>query len=130
MSSPVMTYRRLVMSEDLNHAHRLFGGQIMKWSDEAAAMYAMCQLETRKLVTVKVTELVFKSPVKEGDILEFFADTTSSGRTSLQVHLDVKRKPIEDKTVPSSTVLSCDFTFVAVDDSGRPTPHKFAKLPF
>lgn len=122
-SKNVLTYRKLVMSEDLNHAHRLFGGQIMKWTDEAAALYVMCQLETRKVVTVKVTELLFKEPVKEGDILEFYATTTKVGRTSLVVELNVVRKAIEDKTTPT-TVLSCEFTFVAVDDSGKPTSHK------
>lgn len=126
MTKPVLTYRKLVMSEDLNHANRLFGGQIMKWADEATAMYAMCQLGTRKLVTVRVTELVFKEPVKGGDILEFMASTIKTGRTSLGVHLDVLRKSIEDRTVVPTVVLSCDFTFVAVDDNGKPTPHKFA----
>lgn len=128
--NPTLTYRKLVMSEDLNHAHRLFGGQIMKWTDEAAAMYVMCQLETRKVVTVKVTELLFKEPVKEGDILEFYASTIDTGRTSIRVKLDVHRKSIEDKAVAPVTVLSCEFTFVAVDDAGKPTMHKFAKVPF
>lgn len=124
LNKPVLTYRKLVMSEDLNHAHRLFGGQIMKWTDEAAAMYVMCQLETRKVVTVKVTELLFKEPVSEGDILEFYASTTKIGRTSIQIKLDVTRKSIEDKTLLPAVVLSCEFTFVAVDDKGKPTTHK------
>ena len=127
MNKPTLTYRKLVMSEDLNHANRLFGGQIMKWTDEAAAMYVMCQLETRKVVTVKVSELEFKEPVKGGDILEFFASTTRVGRTSINVKLDVHRKSIEDKAIAPAIVLSCEFVFVAVDDKGKPTAHKLAK---
>ena len=125
----MFTYRKLVMPEDLNPAHRLFGGRIMQWSDEAAALYAMCQLETRKLVTLKVSEILFKEPVKNGDILEFFASTTKTGRTSFGVKLEVFRKSIEDKSQQAPLVLSCEFTFVTVNDEGNPIAHKFAPTP-
>ena len=121
-----MTFRKLVMPGDLNPAGRLFGGKVMMWADEAAALYAMCQLETKRLVTMKVSEILFKEPVKEGDVLEFMASTLKVGRTSFTVNLDVVRKSIEDKTIVSPTVLSCQFTFVTVDFSGASTPHKFA----
>jgi acyl-CoA hydrolase len=124
--NPTMTFRKLVMPGDLNPAHRLFGGRIMFWADEAAAMYAMCQLETKQLVTLKVSDILFKEPVKEGDVLEFMANTLKVGRTSYTVNIDVRRKSIEDKTLPSPVVLSCQFTFVTVDAEGHSTPHKFA----
>lgn len=123
----MMTYRKLVMPEDLNPANRLFGGRIMQWADEAAALYAMCQLETRKLVTLKVSEILFKEPVKNGDILEFIANTTKTGTTSFGVKLEVYRKSIEDKSQQAPLVLSCEFTFVTVNDQGTPVAHKFAK---
>jgi acyl-CoA thioesterase YciA len=115
------------MPGDLNSAHTLFGGTIMKWADEAVSIYVMCQLGTKKVVTLKVSEILFKEPVQEGDVLEFMASTVKVGNTSITVKLDVQRKSIEDKTIVAPTVLSCEFVFVAVDDKGRPTQHKLSK---
>lgn len=113
----------MVMPGDLNAANRLFGGRIMQWADEAAVMYAMCQLSSRQLVTVKVSEVLFKEPVMQGDILEFMTNTLRVGKTSLGVKLDVYRKSIEDKMQGQSLVFTCEFTFVQVDDTGSPTEH-------
>ena len=121
---PVLTYRRLVMPGDLNAANSLFGGQIMKWADEAAAMYAMCQLQDQRVVTLKVSEILFKEPVKQGDFLEFWAKTAKVGRTSLTVHLEVYRKEIEKPEYKHQVVLSCQFVFVRVDEAGKATPHR------
>ena len=36
--------RKLIKPEDLNSRETLFGGQLLKWIDEEAAIFAMCQL--------------------------------------------------------------------------------------
>ncbi len=41
--------RKLIKPEDLNAGHTLFGGQLLKWIDEEAAIYAMCQLNNRRV---------------------------------------------------------------------------------
>lgn len=122
----VQHYRKLVMPGDLNSADRLFGGQIMKWADEAAALYAMCQLRTKHLVTLKVSEILFKEPVLQGDVLEFHTHTIAAGRTSFTVGLEVCRKEVEDPTKEHRPVLSCQFIFVTVDENGKKTPHRLA----
>lgn len=130
MSTPntadVLTYRRLVMPGDLNPANRLFGGEIMKWADEAAAMYAMCQLQTKQMVTLKVSEILFKEPVKQGDLLEFWASTARAGNSSFTVALKVVRKEIEAPDAEHATVLSCEFVFVTVDENGKAIKHRHA----
>jgi len=123
-----LSYRKLVMPGDLNPAHTLFGGRIMLWADEAVSMYVMCQLETKKVVTLKVSEILFKEPVREGDVLEFMVNTVKVGNTSITVKLEVRRKSIEDKSIVAPVVLSCEFIFVAVDDNGRPSQHKLSKI--
>lgn len=128
MSPSVMTYRRLVMPGDLNAANRLFGGEIMKWADEAAALYAMCQLQTKRLVTLKVSEILFKEPVRQGDVLEFWAHILKKGKTSFTVRLEVKRKTIETPHEEHPAVMSCEFVFVTVDENGKATPHRFAEI--
>src|SRR6478736_4310164 len=96
----MMTYRKLVMPGDANPAERLFGGTLMKWADEAAVLYAMCQMGTQAVVTLKISEILFKNPSKSGDILEFWTKVKKAGRTSLTVDCVVTRKKIG----PTSTV--------------------------
>lgn len=122
MKNKTLTFRKLVMIGDLNAANSLFGGQLMKWSDEAAALYAMCQMKTQKIVTLKVSELLFLKPIKSGDFLEFYGSTLKVGKTSFTVKLEVIRKKIEDDS--REDVFSCEMIFVSVDDQGNSVPHK------
>jgi len=120
-TNKVLTYRRHVKTEDLNAAGTLFGGRLMEWCDEAGALYAFCQMKTKKIVTLKVSELIFKEATKLGDILEFYAYTTKEGNTSLTFNLEVIRKTIGKESL-SKEILSCEMVFVAIDDNGRPCP--------
>lgn len=134
----MMTYRKLVMSGDENHAKRLFGGTLLKWADEAAVLYAMCQMGTQSVVTLKISEILFKNPAKSGDVLEFWTRIKKIGRTSLTVDCVAARKRIglvqaepekpdlENGTYlgdPRGIILSCEFVFVAIDETGTPVPH-------
>ena len=44
--------RKLIKPEDLNAGGSLFGGQLLRWIDEEAAIYAMCQLDNNKVITL------------------------------------------------------------------------------
>ena len=141
-SSPsplILTYRKLVMPEDENPAHRLFGGRLMQWSDEAAALYAMCQMRTTSVVTLRVSEILFRNPAKTGDILEFWTRVKKIGTTSLTVECKVMRKDIgaairepqipKDEGLEKSKllILSCEFVFVHLGPNGKPAPHHMDK---
>jgi acyl-CoA hydrolase len=137
-----MTYRKLVMPGDENPAKRLFGGRLMQWADEAAALFAMCQMRTQSIVTLKISEVLFKNPAQSGDILEFWTRHTKTGRTSMTVECVVTRKQIglplsapeaprfkDGKYIgdPTGIILSCEFVFVAIDPaSGKPVQHGLA----
>lgn len=111
--------RRLVMPSDLNYAHSLFGGRVLQWIDEEAAMYAICQLETNCLVTKHIGEISFESPALQGDIVEFGLSTEAVGRTSITVSCLVRNKATK-KTI----CLAEDIVFVKVDpDTRQPVPH-------
>src|SRR4051812_48773573 len=97
MDKLIMTYRKLVMPEDENPARRLFGGRLTQWADEAAALFAMCQMQTQSVVTLKISEIYFKNPAKSGDILEFWTRNKKIGRTSLTVECVVTRKNLKKK---------------------------------
>ncbi len=102
--------RRLVMPQDLNYAHSLFGGRALAWIDEEAAIYAICQLDTNCLVTKHIGAISFESPALQGDVVEFGLETKKVGRTSITVTCLVRNK-ITKKTI----CLADDIVFVKVD---------------
>lgn len=133
---PVMTFRKLVMPDDLNHASTLFGGRLLQWTDEAAVLFAMCQLGTNSVVTLKMSEVLFKRPARNGDILEFWTYKNKIGKTSIEVCCDVVKKDFDNQTDGPSydpkidtdrKILSCSFVFVSVDEDGKSIPHKLGK---
>ena len=107
------------MPQDLNYANALFGGRALEWIDEEAAIYAICQLETNKLVTKHIGEISFESPAVQGDIVEFGLETRAVGRTSITVSCLVRNKATK------KTICFADYiVFVAVDpDTKQPVPH-------
>lgn len=141
MNEYILTYRKLVMPDDLNHAKTLFGGRLLQWADEAAVIYAMCQIGSKSIVTLKMSEVLFKNPARSGDVLEFWTRKNKIGNSSLVVECVVVRKTVQSPqdtptppTVendkfqnPKNIILSCDFSFVHVDENGKPAPHKLAK---
>ncbi|WP_308006322.1 hotdog domain-containing protein, partial [uncultured Chryseobacterium sp.] len=62
--------RKWVKPEDLNPNQSLFGGRLLQWIDEEAALYAVIQLENKKVVTKFISEINFVSSAKQGDIIE------------------------------------------------------------
>lgn len=110
--------RRHVRPSDLNSANCLFGGQMLSWIDETAAQYAMCQLDTMAVVTAKISEVNFKAPAKQGDLLEFFVSTVAVGRTSLTVRMRVVNRNVWRKEI-----VNCTLVFVHINDEGHPCPH-------
>jgi len=111
--------RRLVMPNDLNYANALFGGRILEWIDEEAAIYAACQLETNSLVTKHIGAISFDSPALQGDVVEFGLKTTAVGRSSITVSCLVR-----NKATKTSICQADDIVFVRIDkETRRPAPH-------
>lgn len=116
--------RRLIMTEDLNAASRLFGGRLMEWVDEAAALFCMGQIRTRQLVTKKISEVIFNEPADLGDILEFLCRVKQPGKSSMTIECLVMTKVI-NPTERKRLIVQCDLVFVAIDAHGRSTPHEY-----
>jgi acyl-CoA thioesterase YciA len=110
--------RKLVKPGDLNPRGTLFGGRLLEWIDEEAAIYAMCQLDTTNIVTKFVSEIDFKKPAYQGDVVEIGVEVIKFGRTSITVKAVAQHKG--DK-MPILTINQ--MTFVHVDSTGYPTPH-------
>lgn len=131
-SGYLRSYRRIVMYGDLNSAGSIFGGQLVAWIDEATAIYASCQMNARRIVTVKISELIFNQPAKLGDMLEIWCKVVKRGRTSITISTVVNRRSFADDPANSDTVINryelkpeaeicrCELVFVCVDEKGHP----------
>ena len=111
--------RQLAMPAHTNPAGDIFGGWIMASMDAAAAM-ATTRLTEGRTVTVAVSSMVFIQPVKVGDAVCFYVDVKEVGRTSLK--MDVEVWVLRHGRGDRIKVTEAEFTFVAVDDDGRPRP--------
>ncbi|MFM8233944.1 MAG: acyl-CoA thioesterase [Holophagaceae bacterium] len=110
--------REMALDQDIGLNGALFGGDMMSHMDQTAGIAASLVSYNRRFVTRKVSELIFHSPVRPGDIMEFFAYIIHTGTTSITVSLKVKvYQPISDKR---KDVTSGEFTMVAVDESLKP----------
>lgn len=110
--------RKWVKPEDLNPNRSLFGGRLLQWIDEEAVIYAIVQLENRRVVTKFISEINFINAPKEGDIIEIGIVATQFGRTSLTMRCEVR-----DMLTRASILTIEKLVFVNLDANGEPAPH-------
>jgi acyl-CoA hydrolase len=110
--------RKWVKPEDLNAHGTLFGGSLLSWIDEEAAIYTIIQLGTKGVVTKYMSEINFVSSAKQGDIIELGMKATHFGRTSITLECEVRNK------ISQKIILTIEkIVFVSVNENGVPTPH-------
>jgi acyl-CoA hydrolase len=117
--------RKLIKPEDLNANNTLFGGSLLRWLDEEAAIYTIVQLGTNRCVTKFMSEINFISSARQGDIVELGIKAVSFGRTSLTLTCQVRNK------ITQKLILTIDkMVFVSVDEEGVPTPHGKTEITY
>ncbi|AYZ11769.1 hotdog domain-containing protein [Chryseobacterium arthrosphaerae] len=117
--------RKWVKPEDLNPNHSLFGGRLLQWIDEEAALYAIIQLENTKVVTKFISEINFVSSAKQGDIIEIGIEATHFGSSSITLRCDVRNK------MTHQTIITVDkIVMVNLDSDGNPAPHGKTQIEF
>ncbi|WP_322803920.1 acyl-CoA thioester hydrolase YciA [Vibrio alfacsensis] len=114
--------RTLAMPADTNANGDIFGGWIMSQLDLAGAILAK-EISSGRVVTVSVSSITFKKPVRVGDVVCCYGVCTKIGRTSMSVDLEVWVKPVKVDAVEDRFMV-CDATFnyVAIDSDGKPRP--------
>ncbi|AXI00465.1 acyl-CoA thioesterase [Sporosarcina sp. PTS2304] len=120
MSQSRTIQSKLVLPPDTNHIQSIFGGKVLAYIDEIAAICAMKHAGTRAAVTASIDSVDFVSPALLGDVIELEAIVTSVGRTSMEVFVSVHSKNLVTGEVKLTTESFC--TMVAVDDTNRPIP--------
>ena len=110
--------RTIAMPADTNANGDIFGGWLMSQMDLGGAIMARNTARGR-VVTVAVDGMSFVSPVAIGDIVTCYARVVAIGRTSMKI--DVEAWAQNFKTGEQRRVTEGVFTYVAIDDAGKPT---------
>ncbi|EMT44753.1 acyl-CoA thioesterase [Anoxybacillus flavithermus] len=110
---------RLVLPSDTNHLGTIFGGTVLAYIDEIAAISAMRHAR-KAVVIVSIDKVDFISSAKVGDILKLEAFVYSTGRTSMKVFVKVETEDLF--TGEHHLTTTCFLTMVAIDQNKKPTP--------
>jgi acyl-CoA thioesterase YciA len=114
-----LTVRTIAMPADTNANGDIFGGWVMSRMDQAGGIAGVERAQGR-VVTVAVEAMTFIRPVKVGDVLSVYTSVKSVGRTSMKIQVEAWAKRF--RTTLHEKVTDATFTFVAIDDDGRPRP--------
>ncbi len=112
--------RVVMMPKDTNAHGTIFGGVIMSYIDQAAAVEAKRQ-GAGFIVTVAMREVVFHEPVLVGDLVSFYTRLVRMGRTSITVSVEVVSQRDTHGAAPVK-VTEAEVTFVNLDQKRRPIP--------
>ena len=108
----------IVLPNDTNNLNNLMGGRRLHWMDIAAAITAH-RHSKRTCVTAAVNNVSFDHPIPRGSIVTLEANISRSFSSSMEIFIDVW---IEDRISGNKTKCNeAIYTFVAVDEMGRPT---------
>ena len=114
-----LTVRTIAMPADTNANGDIFGGWVMSRMDQAGGI-AGVERTGGRVVTVAVEAMTFHRPVKVGDVLCVYTEVESIGRTSMRIRIEAWARRFMTKT--REKVTDATFTFVAIDDNGKPRP--------
>ena len=114
-----LVIRTIAMPADTNANGDIFGGWLMSQMDLGAAIVAK-NLSRSRVTTVAVDGMVFLNPVFVGDIVNCHAKLLKVGRTSMKIDVEAWVQRGKDGTL--LRVTEGVFTYVAIDDTGRPQP--------
>lgn len=117
--------RKWVKPEDLNPNGTLFGGQLLAWIDEEAALYTTIQIDNTRVVTKYISEINFMSTAAQGDIIEIGMDVVKFGNTSIILKCEARNKMTKE------TILTVDnIIMVSLGEDGKPASHGKTQVTF
>ena len=111
--------RTIAMPADANPNGDIFGGWLLSQMDLAGSVVAYERAGGR-IATVAIDAMSFRQPVFIGDLVSCYAETKRVGRTSIHVEVltFVRRRRIGEVILVTDGL----FTYVAIDEQGRPRP--------
>lgn len=119
VSTSRVSLAQLMHPEHANLLGKVHGGWIMKLVDEAGALACMRHAQQR-VVTVAVDQMVFRQPIRIGDLVTLTAEVSFVGRTSMEAEVNVNAEnPVTGEVTHTNTAY---VVYVALDANGKPIP--------
>jgi acyl-CoA thioesterase YciA len=112
--------RITLLPRDTNSAGTIFGGVILSYIDMAGAIEAHRHTGMPRFVTVAMREVIFHKPVFVGDLVSFYAETVSIGKTSITIRVIVETERV-GSTTEVLRVTEAEVVYVAVDENRQKT---------
>jgi acyl-CoA hydrolase len=110
---------QLIFPLDTNHHDTMFGGKLMEYMDKVAAIAAMRHARMQ-VVTASTDSLDFLAPIQIGEVIEVEAFVTWTNRSSMEIYVSVQSENLYSGD--RKTTVTAFFTFVALDQHGKPAP--------
>lgn len=114
-----LVIRTIAMPCNTNRYHDIFGGWLVSQMDLGGAIKAFSCSHNR-MTTVAIDKMVFIRPVYVGDVVSCYAGIKKQGRTSVTISVEAWVTRHDDNSFHQ--VTKGDFTFVAINEGGRPVP--------
>ncbi len=108
----------LVQPTHLNGGMRLFGGTLLNWIDEVAAIVAMRHAGVKTVTTAAIDQLEFKAGAYLNDLIVLVGYVVYTGTTSMEVRVDTYVESTDGMRRPINRAY---IVLVALDEKNRPT---------
>ncbi len=110
----------ICLTKHIGNKNNMFGGELLSLIDISAAAYASEVCRYPKIVTLKITETLFKKPVKVGHLIKIYGEVKNVGNTSITIKIEVRTHNV--RTEKQEIVCETDITFVKIDEDGNAIP--------
>ncbi|MGR3973339.1 MAG: acyl-CoA thioesterase [Candidatus Rhabdochlamydia sp.] len=117
MDSAIQDHTITVFPNDLNSYGTLFGGRVLDLGDRLAGIVAKRHTGST-CVTLGIDSVRFLAPAHQGDILIFKLCLNRAWNSSMEIGLKVYKEDF--RTLLKQHIVSAYFTFVAVNQEGKP----------
>jgi len=119
MSASKINIAQLMQPDHANNLGNVHGGWVMKLVDEAGALACMRHAQ-RRVVTVAIDQMVFREPIRIGELVILNAEVTYAGKTSMEAEVQVTAEnPVTGEQTHTNTAY---LVYVALDRNGNPAP--------
>ncbi len=108
----------LIQPADLNGGNRLFGGALLNWIDEVAAIVAMRHAGVKTVTTAAIDRLEFKAGAYLNDLIVLIGYVIYTGKTSMEVRVDTY---VENTDGMRRVINRANIILVALDENDKPT---------
>jgi len=114
-----LAIRTLAMPSDANVNGDIFGGWVISYMDLAGLSIARKRAKCR-VTTVAIDKMVFLAPVHVGDFICCYGELLKVGRTSMTIRIETFAS--DELSGARRCVTEGVFTYVAIDEHGKPIP--------